>query len=60
MLDDVRHVEAVAIIRALIENPYGPFVSIAEHWIETNHPPPDAYVAAMSSLVVRDTPEESK
>lgn len=48
-LDDVQHVEAVAIIRHLLEGDPQARVA-AEVWLEKNHPPPDAYLAAAASL----------
>lgn len=51
-LNDVQHVKAVALIRALLEDPTAPTIrATAEGWLEENHPPPSAYIAAMSSLV---------
>lgn len=48
MLDDVRHVEAVAIIRALAEEfPMFRVSAAALAWCDENHPPPEAYMAAM-------------
>lgn len=47
-LDDVRHVEAIAIIRALAEDfPMLTVHAAALAWCEENHPPPEAYMAAM-------------
>lgn len=53
-LDDVKHVEAVAIMRAMIETPGGYMMpdelkATVEGWLEENHPPPSAYMAAMRS-----------
>jgi hypothetical protein len=60
-LDDVKHVEAVAIMRTLIESPWGygmpdELKQTAEAWLTENHPPPEAYMAAMRSRV-RESPE---
>lgn len=55
MLDDVKHVEAVAIMRTIIEEPGvyyvmpGGLKEAVEGWLEENHPPPSAYIAAMRS-----------
>ncbi len=55
-LDDVKHVEAVAIIRLLIESPWAHAMPEeqregVEGWLTENHPPPTAYMAAMRSRV---------
>lgn len=51
-LDDVRHVEAVAIMHALLDgDPDGPVA--ARVWCSENHPPPSAYMAAMTHLAGR-------
>lgn len=56
MLDHVRHVEAVAMIRRGLEGP--PLLpaerAAIEGWLEENHPPPEAYSAAMSSMVEQE------
>lgn len=49
-LDDVKHVEAVAIIRRLVESPDLEGRDAAQVWLEANHPPPEAYAAAARSL----------
>lgn len=52
-LDDVGHVEAVALIRRLVENPEGadPEAIVAgRNWLEVNHPSMSAYVAAAGSI----------
>lgn len=55
-LDDVRHVEAVALIKALVEESAeragGMLMSgpVALRWCAENHPPPSAYMAAMTNL----------
>jgi hypothetical protein len=48
-LDDVRHVEACALMRNMLDD--SPLLSDDVHdtvvaWLEENHPPPGAYVAA--------------
>lgn len=66
MLDDVKHVEAVAVVRALVAE-LSEFHAIegiacsdsmgaAEQWLAENHPSPEAYVAAMTSLVAEVPP----
>lgn len=56
-LDDVKHVEAVAMLNAVLESPSastGMSLELKrgiEGWLEENHPPPSAYSAAMHSLV---------
>lgn len=51
MLDDVKHVEAVAVVRALIESPGDLRANLAaQQFLKENHPPPEAYMAAMSAL----------
>lgn len=51
MLDDVKHVEAVAIMRTLVEDPSDFHAQrAAEQWLAENHPAPEVYVAALSSL----------
>lgn len=56
-LDDVQHVEAVAIMRRLADTaayamPRDPeAVEAAEKWLKANHPEPGAYMAAMASMV---------
>lgn len=60
-LDDVQHVEAVSIIRRLANYGHDPEAIVAaEVWLEKNHPPPSAYVAAAESLGSRSpvNPEE--
>lgn len=55
MLDHVRHVEAVAILRAIVKDPGNPIpLSVAAQWIVENHPPPEAYTAAMTSHVAQE------
>lgn len=49
-LDDVKHVEAVAIIRALVERPDVQARDAALGWLEDNHPNPEAYAVAARSL----------
>lgn len=51
MLDDVKHVEAYAIIRRLSEQP-DDFEgrNAAEVWLEENKPPASAYTAAMRAV----------
>jgi hypothetical protein len=50
-LDDVRHVEAVALIKALVEERGSILVGAAAlAWCEENHPPPSAYMAAMTHM----------
>jgi hypothetical protein len=56
MLTDVEHVEAVALIRSLAERlladfPRNPTFEAAVQWCDDHRPSPDAYLAAMSSLV---------
>lgn len=55
MLDHVRHVEAVAIIKELVSQiapmGTGTVAEAALAWCAENHPPPEAYMAAMTSLV---------
>ena len=47
-LNDRQHVEAVAIIRALLEDPLGPMPLRAAHqWLAENHPEPGVYMAAL-------------
>jgi hypothetical protein len=52
-LDDRQHVEAVAIMRRLVEGRYEPFgvdpetYHAANQWLKENHPEPSVYVAAM-------------
>ena len=51
-LNDRQHVEAVAIMRALIEDPLGPASEgtaqrAARQWLAENHPGPAAYMAAL-------------
>lgn len=49
-LDDLGHVEAVAIIRALAED--APMHTVSEAalaWCDENRPPPEAYMNAMRS-----------
>lgn len=51
MLDDVAHVEAVAIIRALLEAPNESLPrQAAQQWLAENHPSPTAYMAALAGL----------
>lgn len=52
-LDDVQHVEAVAIIKALLEaSPAIPVTARegTEAWLADHHPEPHAYSAAMLAL----------
>ena len=56
MLDDVRHVEAVALMRRVLD--YAPTLppevrNATEAWLAEYHPPPRAYVAAM--VMLRDS-----
>jgi hypothetical protein len=61
MLDDVAHVEAVAVMRALLESPGDPFVRLAaKHWLEENHPPPEAYVAALAERSTTPRRDETR
>jgi hypothetical protein len=58
MLDDVKHVEVVAILQSVIESPAGHVLAnelkqTIESWLAANHPPPEAYMAAMNSMVER-------
>ena len=47
-LNDRQHVEAVAIMRALLEDPLGPMQQRAAHqWLGENHPEPAVYMAAL-------------
>lgn len=50
MLDDVRHVEAVAVVRALLNQEPGDDTPrrAAEQWLRENHPSPAAYMAALA------------
>lgn len=49
-LDDVQHVEAIAIIRALAGDAPTLTVSAAAlAWCDENRPPPEAYMNAMRS-----------
>lgn len=54
MLDDVAHVEAIAIIKGLVEwcDPIGTgtLFEAALAWCAEHHPPPEAYMAAMASM----------
>lgn len=60
MLNDVRHVEAVAIIRTLLNHAQltasADVIRGVEGWLEENHPPPPAYIAAMQQLSGRREP----
>jgi hypothetical protein len=52
-LDDVKHVEAVALIRRLCEEGSGFSIETTcavESWLEQNHPSSAAYVAAAKSV----------
>lgn len=53
-LTDVEHVEAVALINAILDHAPSlpqPIREGAEGWLKEHHPEPAAYMAAMSSLV---------
>jgi hypothetical protein len=57
-LDDVKHVEVVAILRAVIEQPAAMALPVELRetiggWLTENHPVPSAYMAAMRSMVMR-------
>lgn len=48
MLDDLRHVEAVAVIRALVEDPSDLQANLAAaQWLRENHPSPETYMSAL-------------
>jgi len=54
-LDDVKHVEIVAILRTISEQPAFRALPLelqqtAEGWLEENHPAPQAYSAAMHAM----------
>jgi hypothetical protein len=49
-LDDRQHVEAVAIIRRLMQPTYDRETMIAaEVWLRENHPEPAVYINALAS-----------
>lgn len=55
MLDHVKHVEAVAILNAIMEQPAAATLpeqlrDTVKGWLAENHPPPAAYKEAMRSL----------
>jgi len=55
-LDDVGHVEAVAVIKRLFEEGSGFSIETtlaAENWLAANHPSSEAYVKAAKSAVER-------
>lgn len=55
MLDDVKHVEAVAVVRALLDRPHDAIVNdAAQQWLKENHPTPEMYMAAMASFATPD------
>lgn len=55
MLDDAAHVEAVAVIRAMLEDPANPMPRMAaKQWLLENHPSPEAYMAALRARVPID------
>lgn len=53
-LDDVEHVEAIAIIRGLAEEwplpAHESLVRAAEAWCDAHRPEPSAYMAAMRAM----------
>lgn len=49
-LDDVKHVEAVALIRRLLDASDQFVNDAAEGWLRDNHPAPSVYSAAARSL----------
>lgn len=57
MLDDVRHVEAVAVVRALLNQEPGDDLPrrAAEQWLRENHPSPEAYLLALAWWQEHDT-----
>lgn len=67
MLDDIKHVEAIGLLRrCLLEASHDKCLSAElrtsiEGWMEENHPPPTAYVAALQSFATPspDTPVTS-
>jgi hypothetical protein len=56
-LDDVKHVEAYAIIKRLVERPDLEGRDAGLQWLEENHPEQSAYVAAARSLSGGVAPE---
>jgi hypothetical protein len=58
-LGDVQHVEAVSIIRRLVDYSQDPEGLVAARaWLEENHPSPEAYVAAARTVGLKAEPEE--
>lgn len=55
-LDDVRHVEAIALMQRMLDDAGDriPYRAVVEGWLEENHPGPDAYVAALHHLASGD------
>lgn len=57
-LDGVKHVEAVAILKRLVESPDLEGRDAALQWLEENHPAPADYTAAARSLGVEEDDRE--
>ncbi len=50
-LDDLAHVEAASIIRALHEAPHDPIAHMAAvQWLREHHPEPASYLAALRAI----------
>lgn len=62
-LNDVQHVEAVAIMRRLVDEPIGGDSQAriaARQWLAENHPEPSAYVAAMEHAAMEQNVQGSE
>lgn len=60
MLDDKEHIEAIAMVNALLENPDDPYViDVATQWVHGITPGPDVYMNALISFQQEAMKEET-
>jgi hypothetical protein len=51
-LSDKEHVEVVAVLRAVVEDPFDAQARrTAEFWLQEKHPSPDVYIAALKDAL---------